>query len=157
MSTMVTMMLLLRRRKKALEQKRKRQRRFWVHPLISQRLSIGHFSVLFRDLRKNPEKFFSYTRMSVDTFDALLEVLRPRLMKMTTNMRKSIAPEERLIVTLRYSMCFILEKNVYKNFLPSENTSSLCEEKNLCDNSISSCLFAGPQFLYYFFVQNTSF
>lgn len=102
MSKMVTMMLLLRRRKKALDQKRKRQRRFWVHPLISQRLSIGHFSILFRDLRNDPEKFFSYTRMSVDTFDALLEVLRPRLMRMTTNMRKSITPEERLIVTLRY-------------------------------------------------------
>ncbi|KAM9330606.1 uncharacterized protein PAF06_015843 [Gastrophryne carolinensis] len=102
MSTMVTMMLLLRRRRKALEQKRKRRRRYWVHPLISQRLSIGHFSLLFRDLRKDPDKFFSYTRMSVETFDALLDVLRPRLMRMTTNMRKSITPEERLIVTLRY-------------------------------------------------------
>ncbi|XP_068090140.1 uncharacterized protein [Hyperolius riggenbachi] len=102
MGEMVTMMLLLRRRKKALEQKRKRQRRFWVHPMISQRLSIGHFPLLFRELRKNPEKFFSYTRMSVATFDSLLVVLRPRLMRITTNMRKSITPEERLIVTLRY-------------------------------------------------------
>ncbi|XP_040278182.1 uncharacterized protein LOC120993776 [Bufo bufo] len=40
--------------------------------------------------------------MSVSTFDRLLESLRPGLIFQNINMRRSISPEERLIVTLRF-------------------------------------------------------
>ena len=40
--------------------------------------------------------------MNVDTFEYLLEKLRPIITKKTTNMRKPISPEEQLAVSLRF-------------------------------------------------------
>jgi len=40
-----------------------------VHPLNSNRNEKGEFCNLYNDLRKDPEKFFNYTRMSISTFD----------------------------------------------------------------------------------------
>ncbi|XP_044142903.1 putative nuclease HARBI1 [Bufo gargarizans] len=79
-----------------------RRRRLWVHPIVSQRYRKGHFHTFYADLRQHPEKFFAFCRMSVSTFDCLLSSLRTALTFMDTNMRRSITPEERLIVTLRF-------------------------------------------------------
>jgi len=35
----------------------KRRKRFWVHPLVSQRLLKGQFHKLYEDLRIHPKKF----------------------------------------------------------------------------------------------------
>jgi hypothetical protein len=59
---------VIRRRQKS----RRYKRRYWVHPLISCRILKGQFYTLFSDLRDSPEKFFSYFRMPVKTFDELL-------------------------------------------------------------------------------------
>ncbi|XP_071978391.1 uncharacterized protein [Engystomops pustulosus] len=80
----------------------KKKRRLWVHPNISHRISGGHFHTLYSDLREDPERFFSFCRFSIQTFDKLLEELRPGLTFQNTNMRRCITPEERLIVTLRF-------------------------------------------------------
>jgi len=45
--------------------KRKKNRKFWVHPLLSDRF--------INDLRKYEDKLFNYLRMSVDSFDELME------------------------------------------------------------------------------------
>ena len=50
----------------------KRRKRFWVHPLVSQRLLKGQFHKLYEDLRMHPMKFFGYFRMTSSTFDELL-------------------------------------------------------------------------------------
>lgn len=42
------------------------RRRYWVHPIISNREQRGQFSVLYNDLRQHEEKFFNYSRMSVN-------------------------------------------------------------------------------------------
>ena len=80
---------------------RKKKRRFWVHPLLQDRSSKGIFCLLFNDLRKHEEKFFNFTRMSIASFDEPVLHLKDGLRGMDTNMRDSISPEEKLLVTLR--------------------------------------------------------
>lgn len=77
------------------------KRRYWVHPLNSDREKNKNFSEFYGNIRQHPEKFFEYYRMSVKSFDELLAKLRQHLTKETTNMRNPISPEVRLTVTIR--------------------------------------------------------
>lgn len=81
--------------------RKKKKKKLWVHPFISDRSRSGLFSNLYNDLRKFPEKFFNYVRMSIASFDELLELCRNDLTKQHTVLRKSISAEEKLFVTLR--------------------------------------------------------
>ncbi|KAL4111886.1 hypothetical protein QTP88_015762 [Uroleucon formosanum] len=73
----------------------------WVHPLVSSRPSQGAFTLIFEELRSDPEKFFNFFRMSVSAFNELLSTyLGEKLLKIDTNMRKAISPVEKLAVTL---------------------------------------------------------
>ncbi|XP_063812585.1 uncharacterized protein LOC135050225 isoform X2 [Pseudophryne corroboree] len=88
--------------------KRKKRRRetvrnYWVHPLTSQRFSKGQFHLRYGDLRTCPKRFFNYFKMSVGTFDELLEHLRPALIRSDTKMRLAISPEERLYLATGHS------------------------------------------------------
>lgn len=91
----IALLCYLRRRK--IEEKKK----LWVHPFISDRSRSGIFFKLYGDLRKYPEKFFNYTRMSIASFDELLNLCRNDLTKQDTIFRKSISPEEKLFVSFR--------------------------------------------------------
>lgn len=51
----------------------KKKRRYWVHPYIDDRLTRGGFITLFSGLRQNPDKFFNYLRMSIQSFDELAD------------------------------------------------------------------------------------
>ncbi|KAF9413727.1 hypothetical protein HW555_008173 [Spodoptera exigua] len=64
-------------------------------------LKKGQFVYIYDDLRRYPDKFFSYVRMSVRSFDELLTLCENDLLKQDTILRKSISPEEKLFVTLR--------------------------------------------------------
>lgn len=80
-------------------------RDFAVHPINENRRRDGEFHRIYHDLRKYPDKFRSYTRMTIETFDIVLDLVKYRLMKNWTNMSKEpIFPCERLVVTLRYSI-----------------------------------------------------
>jgi hypothetical protein len=81
--------------------KNKVNRNVWVESVLSNRLTSGIFHSMFSAHRDNPHKFFSYYRMSVNSFDELLSIIRQRIKKQDTNMRKSITPAERLAVTLK--------------------------------------------------------
>lgn len=85
--------LVLRRKKK--------YRKYWVHPLISARLVNGQFYKLFENLKKYPNKFFNYFRMSESSFENLLALVGPRITYQDTRLRLAVGPEERLAVTLR--------------------------------------------------------
>ncbi|XP_072010865.1 uncharacterized protein [Engystomops pustulosus] len=80
----------------------RRKRRRWVHPIVSQRLTKGVFHTLYLDLRKDPDKFISFCRLSITLFDQLVAELRPALTFHDTRLRKCISVEERLLVTLRF-------------------------------------------------------
>lgn len=86
-----------RRRKKRSEKKK----RMWSHPFVGSRLLSGVFNRLYDDLRKYPNKFFNYVRMSISSFDELLILCKNDLTKQDTILRNAIRPEEKLFVTLR--------------------------------------------------------
>lgn len=75
------------------------QRTFWVHPLNVNREKSQRFSLFFENLRKYPDKFFDYYRMSITSFDELLEYIREYITKKNTSFRNAISAEERLTVT----------------------------------------------------------
>jgi hypothetical protein len=45
-------------------QNRKKRKKFWVHPIMSQRLLKGKFYSLYKNLKTHPQKFFWYFRIS---------------------------------------------------------------------------------------------
>lgn len=59
----------------------------------------GHYDNLFRELKETDhEEFFRFTRMRPDTFDRLLELISPFLIK--RSIRKPLPLELRLALTL---------------------------------------------------------
>lgn len=84
------------------KRKMKRKKRYWVHPLYTERLFKGKFYTIYSELRQYPPKFFNYFRMSINSFDELLALVGPVITHQDTRFRKAIPAEERLTVTLRY-------------------------------------------------------
>ena len=80
---------------------KRRKRIHWVHPILRQRESFGAFHTLISSLREDDSKFYTYFRMSIDTFDYLLHKLDTDLKKQDTNMRNAISPKEKLAITIR--------------------------------------------------------
>lgn len=76
-------------------------RKYWVHPLNQKRDEEDLFGNFYNSIRKYPKKFFEYYRMSIASFDELLETMRPHLKKQHTNMRNPICVEQRLTITIR--------------------------------------------------------
>lgn len=62
---------------------------------------IGEFYHVCRDARKYEEKFFEYLRMSIKTFDLVLDTVKSNICKQETNFRLPISAEERLVITVR--------------------------------------------------------
>ena len=89
--------LLLMRRIRRL----RRQRSMWVHPLTNARLYHGQYYTIMTELRNDNEKFFNFFRMSQNTFNELLSVIKNYIQRQDTNMRDSIQPEQRLAITVR--------------------------------------------------------
>lgn len=89
-----------------------------IHPINRERYLLIEFHHLYYKLRKYSDKFFSYLRMSVQTFDYLLEKVNYRLDKNVTNFVKNrfISPTERLIIIIKYVISYencnsIVQKN----------------------------------------------
>lgn len=70
-----TLCFVLARRRR----KKRKTRTIWIDPFLSARKSNGKFYCDYERLRKNPKKFRTYFRMSIDTFDQLLERLHNSL------------------------------------------------------------------------------
>lgn len=66
-----------------------------------ERHLYGEFHTLYDQLRKYPNKFFEYTRMSINTFDYILNEIRFVITRSTTNFCKPISAEERLFLTIK--------------------------------------------------------
>lgn len=77
-------------------------RRWWVREINRNRNRQGDFNHLFQELKDDVDMFFRYTKMSVDAFYLLLELLKPYLRK---NNWRALCPEQRLSLTLRLVTC----------------------------------------------------
>lgn len=77
------------------------QRRWWVRPINKRRNEQGASEQLVREMRLyDDEAFFYFTRMSMDQFDNLLELVRHLLDKQNTR-KDVLSPSTRLLITLR--------------------------------------------------------
>ena len=92
-------LLLYHRRKKY-------NRKYWVHPINQTRKDFGEFHTLYKDLRKYPDRFYTYYRMSPEQFDAILAQIEHLIYKPNSNWQPSISVEEKLAICIRY-------KNLY--------------------------------------------
>ncbi|XP_022903541.2 uncharacterized protein [Onthophagus taurus] len=81
---------------------------------------------LLRQLRENyPDDYKNYLRMDSTTFDKLLEVVGPKIVKQDTVMRQSTSPEERLTATLRFLATGRSLQDL--SFTTDIGTSTLCD------------------------------
>ena len=65
-----------------------------------QRQEQGFHNTLFQEVKLDSNMFFRYTRMDLQTFNYLLELVGPRLTKKPTRL-DVISAEQRLAFTLR--------------------------------------------------------
>lgn len=77
------------------------EREYWVHPFNKSREDNERFNTFYLNIRQYPQKFFEYYRMSIQSFDELLENIRPLITKKITTFRHPVSAEERLTVTIR--------------------------------------------------------
>lgn len=101
---MMGLMLLMKKRRK---HKRWVSRRWWVRPVNLQRNVLGHFATLIQELKNDEELFFRYTRMSLEVYNQLLIKVSPFLVKNIN--RTPLSPEQRLLITLKYVVLFIIQ------------------------------------------------
>ncbi|XP_075189952.1 uncharacterized protein LOC142289897 [Anomaloglossus baeobatrachus] len=100
------------------------ERRMWVHPIVLMCPTYGHFHCLYGELRRYPAKFSAYCRLSVENFDAILEILRHHLQLQDTCMHLCTSPEERLLVTLRFLASGMSYGALHFDFLLGTSTIS---------------------------------
>ncbi|XP_031350493.1 protein ALP1-like [Photinus pyralis] len=79
-------------------------RRYSAHPVNEKRQELGEYHHLFQELKKDEEKLYSYTRMSIETFNYILNKIESELDVLEYNNLHTnpILAEERLVLTLRY-------------------------------------------------------
>lgn len=94
---MMLYMIIFRRRRNS----RWRNRRWLVRPINQNRAILGDHSNLLQELKEDTTLFYRYTRMDVGTFEHLLQIVSPYLMK---NHPRGLEPELRLIIALRYNI-----------------------------------------------------
>ena len=75
--------------------------RHFIDQIYKDRINFGEFHHLYCQLRENNNLFYQYTRMTQNTFNYILEAIREKCTHKTTNFKKPISVEERLILTLR--------------------------------------------------------
>lgn len=90
------------------QQKAKKKRkgsqkgRLWSRQWLTRRPQYTHENLL-ADLRlSSPADYKDFLRMDSETFDKLLNLVRPYLQKQDTLMRDAISPGERLSTTLQF-------------------------------------------------------
>lgn len=76
-------------------------RRYWVHPYNRNREEKKTLENLILELRRDEEKFYSCTRLTLETFDYLVVLLQDRMAKKDTNYRRCLSTVARLFITLR--------------------------------------------------------
>lgn len=84
-------------KKNVLRRKRKR----WVKPWLLKRDLFSHTN-LIAELRSEPDDFRNYLRMDESTYQHLLDLVTPLILRADSVMRRSITPHERLSATLRF-------------------------------------------------------
>ncbi|XP_056384055.1 uncharacterized protein LOC130277410 [Hyla sarda] len=91
-----------RRRRSEYYERRHHHRRYWFHAITAAQMTHGVHSTWYVELRQHPEKFSGYLRMTVQTFDDLLQRISEKIHRQDTHLRRSISSDEHLIVSLSF-------------------------------------------------------
>jgi hypothetical protein len=62
-----------------MKRRRQRYRKYWVHPILRNILTTSLYVALYPNLRNYGPKFFNYFRMSIKSFDNLLELIKEEI------------------------------------------------------------------------------
>ena len=81
--------------------RRQKHCRYWVHPINQSRQQFGEFHTLYKDLRKYPDRFYTYYPMSKEQFDYILAQIEHLIYKPKTNWWCCISAEEKLAICIR--------------------------------------------------------
>lgn len=86
-----------------LERKKTRKKRVWIRDWIRRRSTLGVSELLLKEIStEDPDSYRNFMRLSVEKFQELLNLVKPKLTKSETWMRSPISPQIKLEVTLRY-------------------------------------------------------
>ncbi len=78
------------------EKKRKGSKKMWLRNLFAERTRSNILSIL------DNEHFKNFTRMSVQDFEFLINLVGPKIKKKDTHLREAIPVKIRLAITLRF-------------------------------------------------------
>lgn len=79
-----------------------------VHEINKSRRNQNEYHRLFPLLKQHDQKFQSYMRMKVTTFEYVLSKVYDSLTKNWCNLHtQPILPEEKLVITIRYTFIII--------------------------------------------------
>lgn len=79
---------------------------------------------LVSQLRAYPEKHHEYLRMSKQSFDHLLSLIRPDITKQDTRLRKALTPDLKLALTLHYLATKADFKTIHKHWRVGKSTAA---------------------------------
>ena len=65
--------------------RRQKHCRYWAYPINQSHQQFGEFHTLYKDLRKYPDRFSTYYRMSTEQFDYILVQIEHLIYKPNTN------------------------------------------------------------------------
>jgi len=91
--------LLMQRRRDRINRERRRRQRVWVRAINTKRRQQGAFYNLFQEIKTDQEMFYKYTHMALPTFQQLMDIVNPSLIKQSP---RALEPEQRIALTLRY-------------------------------------------------------
>jgi len=93
--------LLVQRRRDRINRERRYRRRVWVRAITIniKRRQQGAFYNLFQEIKTDQETFYKYTHMTLPTFQQLMDIVNPSLIKRSP---RALEPEQRIALTLRY-------------------------------------------------------
>ena len=104
--------MMLRKRRKRNEKARKR-RKFCVRDIFAKREMHGEYQHLLPDLLSRDRGFYlRYLRMNPERFEHLLSLVKDKISKENTNVRTSISPRKRLVLTIRFLATRISQQNL---------------------------------------------
>ncbi|XP_054016728.1 uncharacterized protein LOC128897073 isoform X6 [Hylaeus anthracinus] len=102
----------------------RKKRRQPVEEIYKDRIQFDEFHQLYSQLLDNDHLFYQFTRMKRNTFNYILEKIREKCSRKTTNFKKPISVEERLIVTLRYLATGLAFRQIALTFKISKSAVS---------------------------------
>jgi hypothetical protein len=111
-----------------IEEEQNRNKRLWVHDWIGRRDSRGASTLLLKELAAENVEYKICLRMTPEKFDALLNMIAPKIERQNTQMRDAISPRVMLKVTLYFMATgngyrtlqyfFRVSKASVSNFIP---------------------------------------